>query len=226
MERPEAAGNQDWVVIGRAADPPFDIFRWLHLFWKLMPSSADPRPPDSPFFRDRQGRRVLTYPQALSDCRVLWSRVIPESEAKTYALHGIRVGAYNTARAVDPSLAVAQGGWSSQAHTRYERFTFASVLALPSQMVASGSEPPDPGGALGTPLPPSDSPERPVVTRSGGRLGRARRDGVDVARWSSLGPAAAHPLSPDMLAALGRLRSQLSSSSGWAMLALCSMSMR
>ena len=37
MERPEAAGNQDWVVIGRAPDPPFDIFWWLHLFWKLMP---------------------------------------------------------------------------------------------------------------------------------------------------------------------------------------------
>ena len=212
MERPEAAGNQDWVVIGRAPDPPFDIFWWLHLFWKLMPSSADPRPPDSPFFRDRQGKRVLTYPHALSDCRELWARVIPEPEAKTYALHGIRVGAYNMARAVDPGLAVAQGGWSSQAHTRYERFPFASVLALPGRMVASGSEPPDPGEALGAPHPPFEPPERPVVTRSGGRLGRARGGCVHVARSSSLVPAAASPLSPDMVAALGRLRSQFSSS--------------
>ena len=213
MERPEAAGNQDWVVLGRVADPPFDVFRWLHLFWKLMPASADPRPLDSPFFRDRQGKRVLTYSHALADCRELWSRVVPAPEAKTYGLHGIRVGAYNTARAIDPGLAVAQGGWTSLAHTRYARFDFRDVLALPGSMVASDSESPESGGVLDTLPSSSTPPERPVVSRSGGRLGRARRESVGIAHSSALGPAGASVLSPDVLEALGRVRSQLSSSS-------------
>ena len=104
MERPEAVGNQDWTYVGDA-EAPFSIIKWLHLFWVHMPASADPRTPESPFFRDHIGQGVLTYSQAIKDCRALWARVVPSEEAASYGLHGLRVSAYNYARAHDPALA-------------------------------------------------------------------------------------------------------------------------
>ena len=211
MERPEASGNQDWTFVGDAA-PPFSVIHWLHLFWIRMPLSAEPRTPESPFFRDHSGERVLTYSQAVRDVRALWSRVVSPEEAESYGLHGLRVGAYNLARAHDPALAVAQGGWASQAHTRYERFSIASVLSLPSRMTL---------GDEGLPVPESEAfgdevthpftpPERPVVARSGGRLGRARSG--EVGGGASLGPRASGALSPSVVAALVRVRAQLTPS--------------
>ena len=211
MERPEAAGNQDWTHVGDA-DAPFSIIMWLHLFWVHMPATADPRTPDSPFFRDHEGRRVLTYTQALQDVRALWARVVSSDEAASYGLHGLRVSAYNHARAHDPALAIAQGGWASQAHTRYERFSPASVLALPSHMIR-GDEvaPPEdiaPDVDIALPFTP---PERPVINRSGSRLGRARS--VGVGGGATLGPFAS-ALSPTVVAALVRVRATLAASPG------------
>jgi hypothetical protein len=31
MERPEAAGNEDWVYIGDVDDPQFSVFMWLRI---------------------------------------------------------------------------------------------------------------------------------------------------------------------------------------------------
>ena len=216
MERPEAAGNQDWTFVGDA-DAPFSIIRWLHLFWTRVPASADSRGPDSPFFRDHEGQRVLTYAQALKDCRALWARVVPAEEAATYGLHGLRVSAYNYARVHDPALAIAQGGWASQAHTRYERFSMGAVLSLPRHMVQAGADTPgssvamaDTEGEPGVdPSLPFTPPERPVVNRSGPRLGRARGAGGG----SSAG-AASSLLSPPLLEALVRARSRLASPNG------------
>lgn len=227
MERPEAAGNQDWTYVGDAT-APFSIIKWLHLFWVCMPSTSDPRSPESPFFRDHLGQRALTYTQAVKDCRALWARVVSPEEAATYGLHGLRVSAYNYARAHDPSLAIAQGGWTSQAHTRYERFAMASVLALPSCMICGDNdEAPPASGAPDVDVSlPFTPPERPVGGRSGSRLGRARSVGSGAGSSSpfnnplnvgSGAGASSHlnnTLSPSVVAALVRVRARITSSGG------------
>ena len=139
MERSDAPEG-DWVFIGEA-EGPFSVVTWLSRFWSFFPAdgSSPPRPPDSPFFRDSNGERVLTYSNALRDARRLYSRVISAEEASELGLHGLRVEAYNRARAHDPLLAVAQGGWGSEVHERYARFKTHDVLALPGAMVAGAS---------------------------------------------------------------------------------------
>ena len=60
MERADAAGNADWVYLG-VADGVFNILFWLKAFWGFFPDdgSSTDRLPDSPFFRDFEGQRVL-----------------------------------------------------------------------------------------------------------------------------------------------------------------------
>ena len=70
--------------------------------------------------------------------RDLWAKASSEDEALKYGLHGLRVLGYTLAkRGAGETLAVAQGGWRSDTHERYERFTVAQVLALPSAMLAA-----------------------------------------------------------------------------------------
>ena len=83
---------------------------------------------------------MLTYSNALASTRRLYAKVVSTEEAATYGLHGLRVEAYNRARAIDPLLAVAHGGWASVAHERYARFDVDDVLALPSAMLSGESE--------------------------------------------------------------------------------------
>ena len=56
MERPTAAGNQDWIVIGEAPGL-FSISRWLQALFRLH---GGRRAPESPFFLDRLQQRVYT----------------------------------------------------------------------------------------------------------------------------------------------------------------------
>ena len=177
IERPEAAGNEDWIYIGDV-EGPFSVLMWLSRFWAFFPAdgTSPPRPRDSPFFRDHERERVLTYSHANEDVRALYSRVAPVAEVSTYGLHGLRVEAYNRARAHDPLLAVAQGGWASSAHKRYARFNVSDVLALPAAMIASVSH----SASTTVALPIFNFLEPPAevtITRSsaGPRLGRARR---------------------------------------------------
>ena len=176
VERPEAAGNEDWIFIGNV-EGLFSILLWLSRFWSFFPAdgSSPPRPADSPFFRDHDGERVLTYDSALKDSRRLYSRVAPPADVATYGLHGLRVEAYNRARAHDPLLAVAQGGWASAAHKRYARFSTLDVLALPGAMIARGEGQSSTGGVAPDP-PPLFEPisEIALPQSSGPRLGRAR----------------------------------------------------
>ena len=67
----------------------------------------------------------------------------------------------NLARVAPPShtgkhgmltLAVAHGGWKSDAHERYERFSASQVLALPAAMLAAGAA--DAEGASALPVAP------------------------------------------------------------------------
>ena len=84
-------------------------------------------------------------------------------------IHSLRVLGYNLSkRAVGDQLTVAHGGWSSDAHERYERFALAQVLALPRGMLDAGDEAPDD-------VPPPDAGEvapRPLPV-AGARRGRA-----------------------------------------------------
>ena len=179
IERPEAAGNEDWIFIGDV-DGPFSVLTWLSRFWAFFPadSSSPPRPLDSPFFRDSERERVLTYSRAKDDVRALYSKVAPLADVSTYGLHGLRVEAYNRARSHDPLLAVAQGGWASSAHKRYARFNVADVLALPAAMIAGVAH------AASSALAPTvfnflEPPSEIAIPRSSGpRLGRARRPGT------------------------------------------------
>ena len=174
IERPEAAGGNDEIYVGQA-EGVFDVLTWLSRFWGFFPGGSHGAPSD-PFFRDRDRSRVLTYSNGLADVRALFSRVVGPEQARSYGLHGLRVEAYNRARAHDPLLAVAQGGWASEAHTRYARFEVSKVLALPAAMLSLGA--PGPGGTLFSgPLTPPDSrpPDpRPFSRSPGPRLGRAR----------------------------------------------------
>ena len=176
MERAEASGNEDWIYIG-VTDGVFNILHWLKAFWGFFPNggSSLERLPNSPFFRDFEGQRVLTYTNALASTRRLYAKVVPSDEAATYGLHGLRVEAYNRARAVDPLLAVAHGGWSSVAHERYARFDVKDVLALPGAMLAGESQSSIVSeGGVASPLIEPPIPEVSLTRQAGPRLGRAR----------------------------------------------------
>ena len=68
---------------------------------------------------------------------LLYAKASSEEEAHRYGLHSLRVAGYTLAkRGAGEALAVAQGGWHSDAHTRYERFSSEQVQALPSAMLA------------------------------------------------------------------------------------------
>ena len=200
IERPEAAGNDDWIYIGNV-DGTFSILLWLSRFWAFFPAdgSSPPRPPDSPFFRDSERQRVLTYTHAIRDSRALYSKVASPVDVASFGLHGLRVEAYNRARAHDPLLAVAQGGWASAAHKRYARFTTSDVLALPGAMItgegssssSAGGGASLGGGAVDSSLLVEPAAEIPIPRSAGARLGRARRaDGAPTPSGSSSRPLA------------------------------------
>jgi hypothetical protein len=197
MERPEAAGNNDWILIGEAEDELFSMLRWTQ---ELFAWHGERRPGDAPFYVDRDRTRPYLYGKAMADMRELLARVTTKDEAYSYGLHGLRVSGYDLARRHNPELAVAQGGWKSSAHERYDRFPLTEVLALPSVIVAAVGEdntPPQIEQVIDeqdSPAPPPPLPpptERTLLrTREAGRIGSARRRGDGVP------PAPAHGSAP------------------------------
>ena len=77
----------------------------------------------------------------MTDVRALWSRVSSPANAHRFGLHSLRVTGYNAAKRgpKGTALAVAQGGWSSDAHERYERFNLADILFL-ARVIADQSD--------------------------------------------------------------------------------------
>ena len=74
-------------------------------------------------------------------------------------LHGLRVTGYNSTKAgLGEDLAVAQGGWKSSAHKRYDRFSLQEVVRIPA--VISGHDP-------GNTPPGLSSPSRSVERNAG-----------------------------------------------------------
>lgn len=215
-ERPEAAGNEDWVMIGDVDDPAFSMMRWTQLLFALHGGRRDS---DTSFYLDRDRRRPYLYGKALSDFRTLLARVVEKEEAYSYGLHGLRVSGYDLARRHDEELAVAHGGWKSTAHKRYSRFSLAEVRNLSAAIVRMAEvddnqprveiDAPAPATrATGVerlaPVPRPDPVERVVGRgRVVHRLGSARRANNEQmllrsprSASSSSSPDAAAPVSP------------------------------
>ena len=197
MERPEAAGNEDWVFIGDAPGV-FSIFYWIR---RLYAFHGGPRAPDSPFFVDSDRVRALTYSRALAGVRKLWTRVSSPVIANKLALHGLRVAGYNAGKrgSGGTTLAVAQGGWQSVAHERYERFALCDVLALPSEIAEQCDESCDESVSRRAPLAPTrpspvarPRPDLPVRSGTGSLLG-SRRRGAAAAPAAAAAVAATPP---------------------------------
>ena len=80
----------------------------------------------APFFvAPAERNHPLTYQTGMRHVRDLWAKASSEDEALKYGLHGLRVLGYTLAkRGAGETLAVAQGGWRSDTHERYERFLY------------------------------------------------------------------------------------------------------
>ena len=122
----------------------------------------------------------------MRDVRALWARVSSAAHASQFGLHSLRVSGYNAAKAGKKGvqLAVAQGGWMSAAHERYERFDMSDVMALTSEIAQQA----DVEGSSDLTLQrqsavpanaacdnASPRPMRPVSKGSGSRRGVLRR---------------------------------------------------
>ena len=136
MERPEAAGNEDWVYIGNVDDPEFSVFTWLQLLYSLHGRARDP---GSPFFLSADLAHVLTYGTAMFQFRKILARACDEKTAKLYGLHSLRVSGWNGARTGPDGeeVAVAHGGWHGGSQRRYDRFGVDAVLGLPATILAA-----------------------------------------------------------------------------------------
>jgi hypothetical protein len=159
MERPEAAGNEDWVYIGDVDDPQFSVFMWLR---RLFAMHGGPRADDGPFFVEEDRVRPLTYGKAMKHFRMLIARVSDVATAWKYGLHGLRVSGWNGARTGPDGeeVAVAHGGWHSGSQRRYDRFGCEVVLGLPAVILAADRRHFDdlPQSATGTPAHPAPRP--------------------------------------------------------------------
>ena len=138
MERPEAAGNEDWVYVGDVADPEFSVFTWLR---RLYAFHGQARAPTAPFFLAADMAHPLTYDSAMGQFRKLVARVSDVPTSKLYGLHSLRVSGWNGARTgpEGEEVAVAHGGWHGGSQRRYDRFDAAAVLGLPSVILAAAA---------------------------------------------------------------------------------------
>ena len=191
MQRAEAAGNEDWVLLGDVTGV-FSILEWTQRLFSLHGGRRDA---DAPFYVDRDRRRAYLYGNAMSDVRALLMRATTKEDAYSYGLHSFRVTGYDLAKVRDLELAVAHGGWRSTAHRRYDRFTLADVLRIPLA-ITGGAAPSEGEGAEdadGPGAPPPPPVEREVGrSRQPHRIGSARR----MTRHSLPAPPASPAMEP------------------------------
>ena len=184
IERPEAMGNEDWIILGDA-EGEFSIITWIKALFAHHKGARDPH---SAFFMDRDKKRWLTYANAMRDVRALWERASSRETAMQYGLHSLRVSGYNAAKRGKhgTALAVAHGGWMSTAHERYDRFSLSDVIALSGVIASSESDADTSSVAVLQRAPavdvssPADVIERPrpdrIRTGTGSARGFKRRD--------------------------------------------------
>jgi hypothetical protein len=164
MERPEAAGNDDWVYVGDVDDPDFSVFAWLR---RVYAFHGQARSPTEPFFLSADRFHPLTYDSAMSPFRNLVARVSDVPTSKLYGLHSLRVSGWNGARTgpEGEEVAVAHGGWHGGSQRRYDRFDADAVLSLPSVILSAAAHHFDdrPGPAGGSAAPVAVAAEPVVV---------------------------------------------------------------
>ena len=148
MERPEARGGGDWVVIGDVPDTVFSILSWYKLLMGHWGRRRDPTEPMfmSPRLAHAQGQfcsqaldsSALLYSEALASFRDLLVRV--QATNTDLGLHSLRVSGYNASKAGNgEDITVAHGGWKSNASTRYDRFTMIEVVGIAARMMGCES---------------------------------------------------------------------------------------
>ena len=129
VERPEARGDGDWAVVGDVPNSKWSPLLWYTRLQRFHGRRADPR---GPMFLDPDRRRPLLYSKLREQFRRAQLDVgVPEAELA--GPHGLRVEGYNaTKNGLGAPLAVAQGGWKSSAHERYDRFSMDRVVRIPA----------------------------------------------------------------------------------------------
>ena len=159
VERPEAAGDGDWAVLGEMVGSMFCPLAWFLRLQKFHGHRADKR---APFFLDQDGKRPLLYNKALDAFHDLQDAVGVPRDAHA-GLHGLRVEGHNqTKNGLGAELAQAHGLWKSGAVRRYDRFQMRLVVRIPSVIMGE-----DEGDDL---VPPNETSERGPPTS---RLRRA-----------------------------------------------------
>ena len=166
MERPTAAGNEDWSWVGSVDEEKWDPVRWC---LKLASLHGRQRDPDEPYFLSRDMTRPYTYSAALAD-HYKFQRAVGVEEADLTGLHGCRVAGWNATKAtLGEELAQAHGLWAqTRSARRYDRFALARVERIPSAIAGldSGDRvlPPDPGEFNERPAgPPAERLTRGVM---------------------------------------------------------------
>ena len=133
--------GHDWVPVGDVPDlPEFSIARWYMAYVRAI---GRERKADEPMFLSQDERRCYTYSCLRADLfRVLSGLGLDTSHTP----HGIRVLGYNLSkRGNGVEITVAHGGWMSEGHDRYERFSNLQLFGIPAGMLQVvnpfGSEP-------------------------------------------------------------------------------------
>ena len=127
----EADGRgRDWVPIGDVDDPLFSVAHWYRAFVRALGRA---REQEESMFLARDRTRAYTYRCLLADLRSWLGHVGADT---TLGAHGLRVLGYNLSkRGNGVELTVAHGGWFSEGHSRYERFSQVAVLGIPAGML-------------------------------------------------------------------------------------------
>ena len=126
----------DWVPIGDVPDDP--RFSVAAAYRRFVQAVGRVRDKDESMFLDRDGARPYTYSCLLTDFKRVCTEVgctIPLGP------HGLRVLGYNLSKDGNgEELTVAHGGWMSQAHSRYARFSQVQVLGVSAGMLGLRSQ--------------------------------------------------------------------------------------
>ena len=166
--------GRDWVPIGDVPDDPlFSVAFWYQSFVRAL---ARDRRPDDPMFWARDRTRPYTYRCLLADFKAALERVGGDG---SLGPHGMRVLGYNLSkRGNGVELTVAHGGWMSEGHSRYERFSQVAVLNIPAGMLGVPS-------AFGSPDQSREVSRRRAARGVSGMAAsvgeRAESDGYDAA---------------------------------------------
>ena len=114
-------------------------------------------------FLDPDRRRPLLYSKLREQFRRAQLKVgVPEAELA--GPHGLRVEGYNaTKNGLGAPLAVAQGGWKSSAHERYDRFSMDRVVRIPA-VIAGVDEGDDPAPLNEAGERPAGPPQRRLLS--------------------------------------------------------------